>query len=147
MEAETLSLAVRGLYSDDTQQALALCDVLIHHRRVDQDRLADLYLGLATPKGSFVGAHRGIGRSFRQVLAALERGVPPRLAGRRPPASARPCGSHRSRSIFGDELEPLFDSVMAASLMTHRDIRSLSGALAVSHAIRRLAAVSRATPV
>jgi ADP-ribosylglycohydrolase len=40
---------------------------------------------------------------------------------------------------FGDELGPLFDSVMAASLMTHRDIRSISGALAVTHAIRRLA--------
>jgi ADP-ribosylglycohydrolase len=39
---------------------------------------------------------------------------------------------------FGDELGPLFDSVMAASLMTHRDIRSLSGALAVAHTIRRL---------
>ena len=34
----------------------------------------------------------------------------------------------------------MYDSVMAASLMTHRDIRSLSGALAVSHAVRRLAA-------
>ena len=72
---------LRGLYSDDTQQALALCDVLIDHQRVDQERLADLYMALATPKGSFVGAHRGIGRSFRQVLAALERGVPPHLAG------------------------------------------------------------------
>ena len=29
---------------------------------------------------------------------------------------------------------------MAASLVTHRDIRSLSGALAVAHAIRRLVA-------
>ena len=34
----------------------------------------------------------------------------------------------------------MFDAVMAASLMTHRDIRSLSGALAVSHTIRRLVA-------
>ena len=41
---------------------------------------------------------------------------------------------------FGDDPEALFDSVMAASLMTHRDIRSLSGALAVAHAVRRLVA-------
>jgi ADP-ribosylglycohydrolase len=41
---------------------------------------------------------------------------------------------------FGNELDSMFDSVMAASLMTHRDIRSLTGALAVAHAIRRLAA-------
>ena len=72
---------LQGLYSDDTQQALALCDVLLDYRRVDPERLADLYLALMTPKGSFVGAHRGIGRSFRQVLAALERGVPAHLTG------------------------------------------------------------------
>ena len=30
-----------GLYSDDTQQALALCDVLLEHGRVDQERLAE----------------------------------------------------------------------------------------------------------
>ena len=34
----------------------------------------------------------------------------------------------------------MFDSVMAASLMTHRDIRSLSGALGVAHTVRRLVA-------
>src|SRR4051794_29760725 len=49
---------LRGLYSDDTQQALALCDVLLEYGAIDTDRLADLYLALATPKGSFAGAHR-----------------------------------------------------------------------------------------
>jgi ADP-ribosylglycohydrolase len=34
----------------------------------------------------------------------------------------------------------MFESVMAASIMTHRDIRSLSGALSVAHAVRRLIA-------
>src|ERR1700758_4417506 len=43
-----------GLYSDDTQQALALCDVLLEYERVDQERLADIYLALLTPKGAFV---------------------------------------------------------------------------------------------
>ena len=70
-----------GLYSDDTQQALALCDVLLECGRIDLDRLAELYLGMATPKGAYVGAHRGVGRSFRQVLAGLERGVSPRETG------------------------------------------------------------------
>ena len=45
---------LRGLYSDDTQQAMALCDVLIDHRRIEPQRLAELYLALATPKGSFL---------------------------------------------------------------------------------------------
>jgi ADP-ribosylglycohydrolase len=38
-----------------------------------------------------------------------------------------------------DDPGPMFDAVLAASLMTHRDVRSLAGALAVAHAVRRLA--------
>jgi ADP-ribosyl-[dinitrogen reductase] hydrolase len=129
-----------GLYTDDTQQALALCDVLLDYRHVNQDRLADLYLALMTPKGPFSGAHRGIGRSFRQVLSSLEQGVSADRAGQ---ATAGIGAAMRIAPValyFGNETGPMFDSVMAASLMTHRDIRSLSGALAVAHGARRLAA-------
>src|SRR5215210_2161381 len=70
-----------GLYSDDTQQALALCDVLLEWGKVDAEHLAAIYLRLASPKGTYLGAHRGVGRSFRQVLADLERGVSPRHSG------------------------------------------------------------------
>ncbi|MHC5541224.1 ADP-ribosylglycohydrolase family protein, partial [Singulisphaera rosea] len=66
-----------GLYSDDTQQALALSDVLLDLGEIDADRLASLYLQMAHPRGSHYGAHRGIGRSFRQVLGALEEGTSP----------------------------------------------------------------------
>ena len=131
---------LQGLYSDDTQQALALCDVLLDYRRVDPERLADLYLALMTPKGSFVGAHRGIGRSFRQVLAALERGVPAHLTGQPTAGIGAAMRIAPVALYFGDDVGSMFDAVMAASLMTHRDIRSLSGALAVAHTVRRLVA-------
>ncbi len=128
-----------GLYTDDTQQALALCDVLLECRRIDQERLADLYMGLMTPKGPFSGAHRGIGRSFRYVLSSLEQGVPPHLAGQPTAGIGAAMRIAPVALYFGDEPGPMFDSVMAASLMTHRDIRSLSGALSVAHGVRRLA--------
>ena len=131
---------LRGLYTDDTQQALALSDVLLDHHRVDQERLAELYVGLATPRGSFVGAHRGIGRSFRQVLGDLERGVPPRRSGQLTAGIGAAMRIAPVALYFGDDRESMFDSVMAASIMTHRDVRSLSGALAVAHAVRRLTA-------
>jgi ADP-ribosyl-[dinitrogen reductase] hydrolase len=135
-----------GLYSDDTQQALALCDVLLEQRRVDPDRLAELYVELATPKGAYVGAHRGVGRSFRQVLADLERGVSPRLTGQ---VSAGIGAAMRIAPValyFNGDPDGMFDSVMVASLMTHRDIRSLAGAMAVAHAVRRLAAGALRNP-
>jgi ADP-ribosylglycohydrolase len=135
-----------GLYSDDTQQALALCDVLLEHGRIDPDHLAELYLGLATPKGSYVGAHRGVGRSFRQVLADLERGVSPRESGQRSAGIGAAMRIAPVALYYNGEPEAMFEAVMAASLMTHRDIRSLAGALAVTHAVRRLAAGATRDP-
>ncbi len=131
---------LRGLYSDDTQQAMAISDILLDFQRIDQERLADLYLALMTPKGTFVGAHRGIGRSFRQVLAALEQGIPARLTGQTTAGIGAAMRIAPISLYFREELHAMFDSVMAASLMTHRDIRSLSGALGVVHAVRRLVA-------
>jgi ADP-ribosyl-[dinitrogen reductase] hydrolase len=127
-----------GLYTDDTQQALALSDVLLDFGRVDPERLADVYLGLLTPKGSFVGAHRGIGRSFRHVLAALEQGSPALKAGQSTAGIGAAMRIAPVGLYFAHQKGAMFDAVMAASLMTHRDIRSLSGACAVAHAVRRL---------
>jgi ADP-ribosylglycohydrolase len=47
---------------------------------------------------------------------------------------------------FSGQPEGMFAAVMAASLMTHRDIRSLAGALTVAHAVRRLAAGAQRAP-
>jgi ADP-ribosyl-[dinitrogen reductase] hydrolase len=133
-----------GLYTDDTQQALALCDVLLECRTIDPDRLATLYLQLANPKGSYVGAHRGVGRSFRQVLADLEAGVSPRETGQRSAGIGAAMRIAPIALYFNgkekNDAESMFESVMAASLMTHRDIRSLAGAAAVVHSVRRLVA-------
>jgi ADP-ribosyl-[dinitrogen reductase] hydrolase len=131
---------MRGLYTDDTQQALALADVLLDFGRVDPERLAELYLALLMPKGSFVGAHRGIGRSFRHVLAALEQGSPALLAGQSTAGIGAAMRIAPVGLYFAHQNCSMFDAVMAASLMTHRDIRSLSGAFAVAHAVRRLVA-------
>lgn len=130
-----------GLYSDDTQQALALCDVLVEQGRVDQEQLARIYIGLANPKGVFVGAHRGLGRSFRLVLAELEKGTHPAQTGQKTAGIGAAMRIAPVALYFDrDEADSrtLFDSVMAASLMTHRDVRSLSGAFLVVHAVRRM---------
>ncbi len=127
-----------GLYTDDTQQALALCDVLLECGRADADRLAQVYLALANPRGAYVGAHRGVGRTFRLVLADLERGVSPRHTGSPTAGIGAAMRIAPAAVYFGDDAQGLFESVMDASLMTHRDIRSLSGAMAVAFAVKRL---------
>lgn len=128
-----------GLYTDDTQQALALADVLLETGHVAAPRLAELYLALLNPKGSYAGAHRGIGRSFRLVLAELQRGVCPSRTGQ---VSAGIGAAMRIAPVAlyfaRADSDTLFDAVMASSLMTHRDVRSLAGALAVAYGVRRL---------
>ena len=129
-----------GLYTDDTQQALALSDVLLECEKADPARLARIYMDLATPKAGHVGAHRGVGRSFRMVLADLERGTPPCRTGQASAGTGAAMRIAPAALYFAHEPEGMFDAVMGASLMTHVDIRSLAGAMAVAHAVRRLVA-------
>ena len=127
-----------GLYTDDTQQALALADVLLTAGRVDPDRLAGLYLALADPRGVHLGAHRGVGRSFRQVVDELERGVAPLRCGQTSAGIGAAMRIAPASIAFADDPDGLLDAVMTAGRMTHRDIRSLAGASAVASAARRL---------
>ncbi|AMV39611.1 ADP-ribosylglycohydrolase family protein [Planctomyces sp. SH-PL62] len=131
---------MRGLYSDDTQQSLALADVLLDRGRADQERLAEIYLAMADAKGPFLGVHRGIGRSFRQVLLDLQQGGSPRWSGQTKAGIGAAMRIAPVGMYFGEDLDGLFRSVMEASLTTHRDVRSLSGALAVAHGVRRMMA-------
>lgn len=129
-----------GLYSDDTQQALVLTDVLLECGGIAPERVAELYLELATPEGTFLGAHRGVGRSFRQVLDDLKQGRSPHTTGQDSAGIGAAMRIAPVALYYPGEPEAMFDAVMDASLMTHRDIRSLSGAVAVACAVRRLAA-------
>jgi ADP-ribosylglycohydrolase len=137
---------MHGVYSDGTQQALALCDILLDRQAVDQQRLADLYLALLIPKGSFLGAYRGIGRSFRHVLTALENGVPAHQTGQPRAGIGASMRIAPVALYLGEQPARMFESVMAASLMTHRDVRSITGALAVAHVIRRVLAQEEREP-
>jgi ADP-ribosylglycohydrolase len=127
-----------GLYTDDTQQSLVLADVLLQHGRIESEQVAELYLRLANPKGSYLGAHRGTGRSFRLVLADLEQNVPIGQCGQ----TSAGCGAAMRVApiavYFAENPEALFDAVLAASVMTHRDIRSLAGAMAVALSVQKL---------
>ncbi len=123
-----------------------LADCLLEQGRIDPTWVARTYLALATPKGTYHGAHRGIGRSFRLVLSELERGVSPHDTGQ---TSAGIGAAMRIAPValyLLDEPEALLSAVMNASLMTHRDIRSLAGAMAVACAVRRLAMGEPRTP-
>ena len=101
---------LKGLYTDDTQQALALADCLREQGEIQPEWLARTY-------------------------GDLERGVSPEHTGR-PSAGIGAAMRIAPVGIFYATCpEARLNAVLAASLLTHCDIRSLSGAYAVATAV------------
>lgn len=137
---------LKGLYSDDTQQALVLAQCLIECGRIEPKWVASMYLALASPKGGYLGAHRGAGTSFRKVLIGLERGMGP-LGAAQPSAGSTAASRIAPVGLFEHESDEAFlADVLSASRMTHCDQRSLAGAFAVASAVRMLAGGAERTP-
>lgn len=137
---------LRGLYTDDTQQALVLAECLIRFGRIDPSWVAQTYLALASPRGAYLGAHRGVGTRFRQVIEDLERGVPPEECGQDSPGIGAAMRIAPLGLFYRDRPHGLLDAVLEASLITHRDIRSLAGAYAVAAIVRLMALGAERTP-
>ncbi|MFO8056190.1 MAG: ADP-ribosylglycohydrolase family protein [bacterium] len=115
-----------GLYSDDTQQALALSDTLVKCNGFDASYFARLLTDMArADTGGQFGAHRGTGKNFRGSVRALMEGADPFNAGM-PSAGigammrSAPCGLY-----FGGDVESTMRAAVEQGLVTHRDPRSL----------------------
>ena len=127
-----------GLYSDDTQQALALADALVRCRGFDARYFIKLLADLARAEtGGHFGAHRGTGGNFRATVRALMEGVEPDRASR-PSAGigammrAAPCGLY-----FADDPEAALRGAIAQGLVTHNDPRSLVMAAVAADAVNQ----------
>lgn len=130
---------LKGLYTDDTQQALVLGESLIRFGRIDGEWVANTYREMANPRGLYLGAHRGVGTTFKEVLEDLERGVPLGESGQDSPGIGAAMRIAPLGLFYRNDPDALLGAVLDASLMTHRDIRSLAGAFAVACAVRRMA--------
>jgi ADP-ribosylglycohydrolase len=130
---------ISGLYSDDTQQALALADSLVKCRGFSAEHFAKILVDMtrAIWTGGRFGAHRGTGGNFRASVQALMEGADPAESGQ-PSAGigammrVAPCGLY-----FAGEEDAILRSAIEQSLVTHRDPRSLVMAALVAHAISR----------
>jgi ADP-ribosylglycohydrolase len=80
------------------------------------------------------------------VLEALRRGDAPSQTGQLSAGTGAAMRIAPVALFYHAEPEAIDGAVMAASLITHRDCRSLAGAIAVAHAVRRLAAGAAREP-
>jgi len=122
-----------GLYTDDTQQALIVADVLAEHRGFDAEAARARYLELARPApGLPRGAHRATRGTFRAALQRMAAGYPALLTG---VPSAGNGAAMRVAPIglwHAEQPESLRRAAIEASLQTHADARSVSAAVAVA---------------
>ncbi len=136
-----------GLYTDDTQQALVLADVLAEARGFDGNLARRKYLELAQPApGLPRGALRSTAGNFRAAIELMARdgsgsatGVP--SAGNGAAMRIAPIGIW-----YATDAEGLRRAAIEASLQTHADPRGVSAAVAVACLVGRLAASSVSGP-
>ncbi len=131
---------LKGLYTDATQQALAIADVLAIYGHADNAALAELFVRLAQegPQDQALGAHRAVEPFFRRAVLALADTPDPLTCGQPVPnngAAARiaPIGLY-----FAHDEETLARATIEFSLLTHHDPRSIAAALAVAWTVARL---------
>lgn len=129
-----------GLYTDDTQQALLVSDVLIEKRGFDAEEMRHRYLELGRPApGLPRGAQRGLGGNFRTVVRRLASGCPPLAAG---VPSAGNGAAIRVAPLglwYAGDPDELRQAAIQASLQTHTDARGIAAAAALAFLVSCLA--------
>jgi ADP-ribosyl-[dinitrogen reductase] hydrolase len=132
---------LRGLYTDDTQQALLIADVLVESRGFDPEAARRKYLEMARPvPGLPRGAHRSTRGNFRAALDRMAAGTPALEAG---VTSAGNGAAMRVAPIglwYAADPDGLRRAAIQASLQTHTDARGISAAVAVAYLVGHLAA-------
>ncbi len=115
---------MQALYTDDTQQSLALADSLLKCRGFNPEHFAELLARMARAEtGARFGAHRGTGKNFRASVRAVmdgldETGMP--SAGIGAMMRVAPCGLY-----FARDREALMRAAIQQGLVTHTDPRAL----------------------
>ncbi len=129
-----------GLHSDDTQQALALADVLITEGRADPDALCQKFLEMAEgPPHLPIGAHRGAGRNFRYTIQSLRDGATWNGGSRH---TAGVGASMRVAPVglaLGIDDAAVRTNAALQALVTHNDPRAVAAAFLVANVVGRLA--------
>ncbi len=128
-----------GLYTDDTQQMLAVCDMILSDENFSPADLADLFMEMSKDDtaGGF-GVFRGTGRFFRYTMRDMLDGIPwERVAGNTAGCMAAVRIPPLVIKFFDDPIK-LLTSVINASLATHKDPMGISAAILQAFFIRAL---------
>lgn len=129
---------LRGLHTDDTQQAWMVADVLLSNKQLDPAVLAAKFVSFARPRPDLPrGLHRGTGKFFRESVEKLTQGAAPLeaasdSAGNGAAMRVAPVG------IALSDLDAVVTNALLASAITHNDARALESAAALAAVVAAL---------
>lgn len=128
-----------GLYTDDTQQALAIAEVLAVYGEMDVEALREIYLRLANegPPRAALGAHRGTGSGFRRALETMRQEDDPRRCGQPSAGNGAAMRIAPVGLYYAERPEEAVRQALRASLLTHADPRGLGAAAAMAAGVAR----------
>lgn len=120
-------------YSDDTEMALAVVEVLRRHAGIDQGELAELFA-----RRYQADPYRGYGLSVRRVLERIAEGVPWRDAAGEVYGGSGSMGNGGAMRVapvgayFADDFEAVVAHARASAEVTHAHPEGQAGAVAVA---------------
>lgn len=130
---------LKGLYTDDTQQILAVCDTVLSHQTITTDLLSDTFISMCKENipGGF-GIMRGTGYFFRRTMNDYLKGASwDQVDG----SSAGCMGAVRIAPLsvyYADDPIQLKVRIIEAVLVTHKDPIAISAALFHGYIIAHL---------
>jgi ADP-ribosylglycohydrolase len=120
-------------YTDDTEMATAIVDVLDEHGGIVQDALASAFA-----RRYWRESHRGYGAGAHKILGALCEGVPWRTASRAAFGGTGSLGNGGAMRVapvgayFADDLDSVIDHARASAEVTHSHPDGQAGAIAAA---------------
>lgn len=120
-------------YTDDTQMALSIVEILRQHGRIDQDALANSFAKRFERK-------RGYGPAMYQLLPKLQMGFPWQTAARQLFNGQGSFGNGSAMRVppvgayFADDLDAVVENALLSSQVTHAHPEAGAGAIAVAAA-------------
>lgn len=127
-----------GLYTDDTQQALAVLDSLLIDRGLQPAKLAGRMAELSQASEYRFGAWRGVSRNFRLTMEKLKNGVPWDETGEDSAGNGAAARVAPVALYFYENPDEMADAAARVSLITHRNPIAVSGAIAIAFFTARL---------
>jgi len=118
-------------YTDDTQMALSITELLLAEDGIDPDRLAQLFAARYDPSRGYGGGAQGLLQSFRAGLS-WQRGAPAMFDGSGSYGNGAAMRVAPVGAYFSRDLDSVVEHATLSAVVTHAHPEGVAGAVAVA---------------